>query len=571
MVAVFATGLLILQNAIIDKKNYVTELNSVLSPQISNSIDQKLKSLLVNLNELNSELSHSTKLNPDEAASALKNFRNRTEGVSAVFIKTAKNKLVSFALNDEAPPAEVLNKLGEDLAELDNAQLVKGKLSYFKEKLYLTAFNDKTFGAVVLSVQFFKDSFDLARGKPAILVTDKKIVLYKSSLKNDFEVLLENVPDDVWRRSELISLELKDEKNQNHLINFSRNNLLKDSFVVLFAPQPSWQELTSPILKSSFGLIILLIIFSILIAYSISKSLAQPIEELSELTSRVGKGEWKKIKIANSGAEILKLAAAFNRMIENLKNREHDLKVAQNKIIHANSLAAVGRMGAGIAHEIKNPLSSILGYGQLIEMKISSTKDSADTPLLLEKIKEYVKLLLDDTRRANRIISDLLTFARQKPLQTEKLNLLILLQSFEPKLRATCDSVGVNFNIDLSPTENNYVSVDTDQIYQAIFNLVQNALHALNFSAVPNSAITFKTDISNGFAEIVIIDNGPGISEENIKKIFEPFFSTKKVGEGTGLGLALCYGIIEQHQGSIEVSSEPGVLTSFKIRLPLAD
>lgn len=571
LVAVFATGLLVLQNAINDKKNYVTELNSVLSPQITNSIDQKLKNLLVNLNELNTELDHSAQLKPAQAALALKNFKNRAEGVDAVFIKTKENKLISFGLNDNVLTTENLNKLSESLTNLDNAHLLKGKLSYFKDNLYLTAFSDKTFGAVLLSESFFRDSFELARGKPSVLITDKKAVLYKSSFKNEFEELLQKVPANVWSRTELISLELKDDQNQNHLINFSRNNLLKDSFVILLAPQASWRDLTSPILKSSFGLIILLIVFSILIAYSISKSLAQPIEELSELTSQVGKGEWKKIEIASSGAEILKLTSAFNRMIENLKNREYDLKIAQNKIIHAESLAAVGRMGAGIAHEVKNPLSSILGYGQLIDLKISSLKDTAEIPQLLEKIKDYVKLLLDDTRRANKIISDLLTFSRQKTLQTEKVNLLTLVQNYESKLKALCEAESINFKVDLSPTDNKFVSADADQIYQVIFNLMQNAIHSLNSAATIDKTITFKTYISDAFAEISIIDNGPGITDENLQKIFEPFFSTKKVGEGTGLGLALCYGIIQQHQGSIDVTSKPGSETRFKIRLPLAD
>lgn len=572
LVAVLTTSLLILQNAINDKKNYITELNSVLGPQITNSIDQKLKNLVLNLNELNNELTRTENIKSKAAALALQNFKNRVDGVDVVFIKTSGNKLLSFALNDSAETADHLSKSIETLANLDNAQLLLGKLNFLSGKLYLAAFNNKTFGAVILSEKFFKDSFELARGKASLLVTNKKDILYKSGLKDEFEVLVQNVPHDVWSRSELISLELKDAQDQNYLINFSRNNFLKDSFVILMAPQATWRDLTSPILKSSFSLIAMLILISILIAYSISKSLAQPIEELSKLTSQVGKGDWKKIQIVmGSSPEILKLTAAFNRMIENLKNREHDLQMAQSKIIHANSLAAVGRMGAGIAHEVKNPLSSIMGYSQLIEMKITGYKDPTEAQPLLEKIKDYVKLILDDTRRANKIISDLLTFSRQKVVETENVNLLNLINGFENKLKALCESQGVNFKIDQSIPENTFISVDPEQIYQVIFNLIQNAAHALNSENVPDKSIIFKVLISENFVEMTVTDNGPGISKENIKKIFEPFFSTKKVGEGTGLGLALCYGIIRQHQGSIDVISEPNIETSFKIRLPLID
>lgn len=566
LVAVFATGLLVLQNAINDKKNYVTELNSVLSPQITNVIDQKLKNLISNLGELNNHLHK-----PNDAATALKNFKNRSDGVIAVFIKTRENKLLSYMLTDAAVTGDQLNILSESLTKLGNTQLTTGKLTYLQDKLFLTAFDDKTFGAVLLNEEFFKDAFELARGKPSMLVTDKKEILYKSGLKNDSAKLLQKVPAEVWSRNELISLELQDEQRQNHLFNFSRNHLLNDSFVVLIVPQATWQELTAPILKSSFGLIVLLIIFSVLIAYSISHSLAKPIEELSELTSQVGKGEWQKIVIAGSGAEILKLTKAFNTMIENLKNREQDLKIAQNKIIQARSLAAIGRMGAGVAHEVKNPLSSILGYGQLIEMKIAGHKDGASDPRLLAQIREYVNLLLDDTRRASRIISDLLMFSRQKNVQTEKLDLISTLQSFETKLQAACETHRIDFLMVPPTAQNVQVMIDTDQFYQVVFNLVQNAIHALADSTAEYKSIKLQTSVSNNYTEITVTDNGPGISEENIKKVFEPFFSTKKVGEGTGLGLALCYGIVEQHGGTIDVTSEPGVRTSFKIRLPLAD
>ena len=380
------------------------------------------------------------------------------------------------------------------------------------------------------------------------------------------------MPDDVWQRSELISFELVIDKSQTQLVSFSRSKYITDSLVVLLATQPSWVELTAPIIKPSLALIFLLILFSILIAYQISGSLAKPIELLSERTSKVGKGDWSKIEMGQTGVEIYKLTNAFNTMIENLKSREQELKIAQTKIVQTESLAAVGRMGAGIAHEVKNPLSSILGYGQLIEMKISSSQDASAAPQLLIKIQEYVKLLLDDTRRANRIISDLLTFSRQNKLQTERINLFSMLLGFEPKLKALCESKNIVFiNETLSQPEQVFINIDADQIYQVVFNLVQNASHALDKAHHHDKIISLNTAVLSDFVEITVADNGPGISPENIKMIFEPFFTTKKVGEGTGLGLALSYGIVQQHSGSIDVTSAPGVLTRFKIKLPRAD
>ncbi len=569
LVAVFATGLLVLQNAVADKKNYITELNSALGPHVANSIDQKLKNLLVNLTEVNSVLNSSMRLKYSTTLIALNNFKKRSDDIDAIFINTKDNRLISFALN-ETVTSDSLSQLGEIVSTLDGAYAVRDKLTYFKNNLYVTKFKDNTFVAVLLNQTFFKDSFELARGKPAILITDKQDSLVQSNLQSEFDSLLNKVPVDTWNRSELISFELSDERHRNYLINFSRNKLL-NTFVVLVSPQPSWKDLTTPILRSSFGLIILLIILSVLIAYWISKSLAHPIEELSEMTGHVGRGDWKIINIKNAGIEIIKLTAAFNRMIENLKKREYELKVAQNKIIQADSLAAVGRMSAGIAHEVKNPLASISGYAQLIERKILSAKDPSQASDLLIKIQEYIKLLLDDTRRANKIISDLLTFARQKEIQLEKINLLKLMQSFEPHLRALCESQKIVFKTEFLSIDAVEVSADSDQIYHVMLNLIQNAIHALNSVTTVNKTVTLRASAANECAEIQVIDNGSGISEENMKKIFEPFFSTKKVGEGTGLGLALCYGIIQQHQGSIDVSSELGIQTNFKIRLPLAD
>ena len=561
IVAVFSAGLLVLQNATADKKNYVTELNSVLSPQIASSLDQKSKGLILSLGALNG-------LSPSGFSAALKNFKHHNSDVDLVIIKTKDNKLLSFSLSDKLP-ADQLNELTEKLAAF-NSRLEKGRLSYSENGLFLTPFDSESFAAVLLGERFFKDAFDLGRGKPAALVSRDRKMLFRSNLNESFSPLLQKVPNDVWSRTEIISLEMKDEENREHLINISQNSVLQNTFVVFVAPQATWRELTSPILKSSLGLVALLIALSMLIAYFISKSLAKPIEELTELTSRVGKGDWNRLAVTGNGHEIRKLTKAFNRMIENLKVRERELKVAQSKIVQAESLAAVGRMGAGIAHEVKNPLSSILGYGQLIEMKISAGHiDGA--PALLEKVKEYVKLLLDDTRRANKIISELLTFTRQKAVNTAKLSLQPLLQEFVPKLQSLCDAEGIHFSSALNFADAATINADAEQLYQVIFNLVQNAVHALKASSLENKAVTFTANASGTSAEITIADNGPGISEENIKKIFEPFFSTKKVGEGTGLGLAICYGIIQQHQGSIEVSSEPGQPTRFTIRLPLAD
>ena len=127
----------------------------------------------------------------------------------------------------------------------------------------------------------------------------------------------------------------------------------------------------------------------------------------------------------------------------------------------------------------------------------------------------------------------------------------------------------VDFHSDLSSLDSLFfVEIDQEQIYQVLFNLIQNSIHALKSKPHDPRQIKLLLDVQETSLTIRIVDNGPGISAENINKIFEPFFSTKKIGEGSGLGLALCYGIIQQHQGQILVESVLDESTCFKVKLP---
>jgi two-component system NtrC family sensor kinase len=333
----------------------------------------------------------------------------------------------------------------------------------------------------------------------------------------------------------------------------------------------TWMDLAGPIVNSSLSLVILLVLVSVLLAFSISGSIARPIERITEETARVGIGEWKPITVDATAGEVERLAVAFNNMIQNLKKREVELKDANNKLIQSESLAAVGRIGAGIAHEVKNPLASILSYGQLLEMNIKNfEKSSPELSDKFEKIKNYNKMIMDDTRRASKIISDLLTFARQKEVQFSKINIKKFLMESEGKLKAFCEQNGITFQSDFSGIpDSTEAQIDSDQIYQVLFNLVQNASHALKDQS-NEKKIKLSASIISQKLHIAVADNGQGIAEENLSKIFEPFFSTKGIGEGSGLGLAICYGILQKHSGQITVQSKLNSGTTFEMILPVA-
>ncbi len=546
---------LVLQRAIADKRSYATELNSILAPQLRSAVDVKIGDLLQRLEEFDERKSNST-------LTQIKNI----PGISALFFAD-KNKKIIFIQFDTSQKLETVRQSVEKLNLMSVSGVEEGKLTYMTSQTFLFNTRSNRLIGVVLSAEFMSSAFEQARGKDSYITNSTGQVLFKSQTTS--ELIDHSFPIDNLNKTgaDTIATEVKTTGDEVKSVSFSKLKNLKDSYVTIFSEKAAWKNLAAPIVKSSVSLIVILILISVLFAFSISSSLARPIERISEETAKIGIGEWNPITVDGSSVEVSKLASAFNNMIGNLKKREGELKVANSKLIQSESLAAVGRIGAGVAHEVKNPLSSILSYCQLLEIQL---KTSELTPEKTEKIKNYNKMIMDDTRRASRIISDLLTFSRQKELLFSKVSLKNFLQEAEPKLRAFCETAGVSFKIvDASLSDTTNIDIDTDQIYQVLFNLVQNAVYALKENQTVEKIIEVSCKISGNQVSISVKDSGKGIAEENLGKIFEPFFSTKGIGEGSGLGLAICYGIMQKHNGSISVKSVPGLGTTFDLMLPV--
>lgn len=574
VLAVVGTATLVFERAVAEKRNYVTELNSVLVSQLRANLDVSLESLVTSLSKFSLHFVN-PKTNDVELQNEIKKIQEDSPYLNGIVILT-KNQQLGVKINgSEEVYAETAKNFNEHLKAQINFNSKSGYLHFLAQNtLYLVVEKDMV---VVLFFDPIKAAvlFESARGKQAFIVSDagKILLTGTSDSTQQFESIDFSGLD--LTGVNLVGTEIIWRDGTKKLIYLSKMSPINSANAVVVNDFITWQDLALPLMKSSLSLITVLVFLSALLAVWFSKSLVKPIETIANEAVNVGRGNWQKITVDTSTREIRYLAAAFNKMINNLKKREDDLQKANQKLIQSESLAAVGRIGAGIAHEVKNPLASVLSYGQLVELslkKIESEEINENLKEKFSKITNYNKLILDDTRRASRIISDLLTFARQKELQTSRTAIAEFLNSISDKLRTTCESENIEFTLDIEKLDNKaQIEVDQDQIYQVLLNLVQNATHALKENKAHEQKVKLIAKNNLDSAELIVYNSGPAIPIEIQDKIFEPFFSTKKVGEGSGLGLAISYGIMQKHNGQIILKSNEDEGTSFILKIPISD
>ena len=235
------------------------------------------------------------------------------------------------------------------------------------------------------------------------------------------------------------------------------------------------------------------------------------------------------------------------------------LRSTQEGLIQAEKLTSLGQMAAAIAHEVNNPLAGVLVYTQLLAKKINSGQFTKESAL------EYLSKMETELTRSSRLIRNLLDFARQSPPRLWEVDINeVINRSFELAAHSA-QLQHVQVIKELDPTLPR-ISADFDQLQQVCTNLIMNAIQAM-----PNGGqLTLSTSTENSQVKIEVQDTGVGISPENMRKLFTPFFTTKREVKGVGLGLAVSYGIIQRHHGRIEVQSKEGEGTTFTIYLPLA-
>ncbi len=269
------------------------------------------------------------------------------------------------------------------------------------------------------------------------------------------------------------------------------------------------------------------------------------------------------------------------------------LKETQSQLVDAEKMASLGQLTAGISHEINNPINFVVSnikplkrdiqeiisilnkYGEISDPaqlkekleEINSLKKKLDSDYLIEEINLLLKGIDEGANRTSEIVKGLKNFARTDEADLKKTNIH---ESIEATLTLLNNSLSEN----KIRVEKNFGSIPQVECYpgkinQVIMNLLSNAIDALRPVSNPSKVISIETQLSGNDVIIHISDNGVGIPKEIISKIFDPFYTTKDVGEGTGLGLSIVYGIIKSHNGKIDVRSEVNKNTTFAITLPV--
>jgi two-component system, NtrC family, sensor kinase len=242
------------------------------------------------------------------------------------------------------------------------------------------------------------------------------------------------------------------------------------------------------------------------------------------------------------------------------------LKTTQAQLLQAEKLSAIGQLVAGVAHELNNPLTSVIGYAQLVEGELrQASPDEPQRPAA--ELAMDLRRIAEESERAARIVRNLLAFARRQTAErapqdlTDLASRVLALRSYEFRLS------GIEIETAFEPALP-HVMADGGHLQQALLNLVLNAEQAMRGRTPRRLRLAARYVAAAGAIELSLTDSGHGITDDNLRRIFDPFFTTRDVGEGTGLGLSICYGIVRDHGGQITVQSRVGEGTTFSLLLP---
>jgi two-component system, NtrC family, sensor kinase len=309
--------------------------------------------------------------------------------------------------------------------------------------------------------------------------------------------------------------------------------------------------------RAMFLFIISVVVFlalGIVVAFYLSRMLVQPLVQMQHAMDKIAHGDFTPLPEPGPGTsseEFFALFRAFNRMI-------HELEVHQEQLVQSRKIAAVGTLTSGIAHELNNPINNIVLTAEYLKEDFHDLSE--------EEVMGLIQDVLIQSERASEIVKGLLDFSRAEHPDFEALPIGAVIQDTLKLVRNQLTLSGINVEDDIPP-DLPPVYGDRKSLQQVFLNLFINAIHAmldggsLQIRAYPSA--------DSHWLVIDVTDTGVGIDPAHLPRIFDPFYTTKQIGRGTGLGLSVTYGIVEKHDGHIEVKSRVGEGTTFTVMLPL--
>ncbi|MFH0727362.1 MAG: ATP-binding protein [Pseudomonadota bacterium] len=342
-------------------------------------------------------------------------------------------------------------------------------------------------------------------------------------------------------------------------------------FIRLALDKSAMDEQRTLVLLRGLVLAACFLVIGSAVTFLIARQITQPLKRLTEAAVASGQaGMLHPFPVENRN-EIGNLAVAFNNLSIALEKRNTEKQLLEEKLYHAQKMEAIGTLAGGIAHDFNNIIGIIMGFS---EIALLTTPPKS-------KVGQYLQEVFNASVRARELVNQILTFSRKRKTQRSPMQIGLILKEVLKMLRASLPST-IELRQNIQPDLPS-VMADPTQIYQVVMNLCTNAYHAMRDKSgllhVSLAAVSFDSqaaaphpDLKPGkYQKLTVSDTGHGMDSAVLDHIFEPFYTTKGPGEGTGMGLAVVHGIIKTHEGAILVKSEPGKGTCFELFFPSLD
>jgi len=300
------------------------------------------------------------------------------------------------------------------------------------------------------------------------------------------------------------------------------------------------------------GSVVVFLALGVLVAFYLTRMLVRPLSQMQQAMNQIAHGDFAPIsQTESSPEEFSALFRAFNRMT-------HELQVHQEELVQSRKIAAVGTLTSGIAHELNNPINNIVLSAEVLKEDFRE--------LSQEEALGLIQDIMVQAERDADIVKGLLDFSRSERPEIEPLDIAAVVQDTLKLVRNQLSLSGIQADLDL-PQNLPQVQGNRKSLQQVFLNLFINAIQAM----LDGGSLTVRAypTPDGQWLKVQVTDTGMGIAAEHLPHIFDPFYTTKEVGRGTGLGLSVTYGIVEKHGGRIEVESEKGKGSTFSVVLPV--